>query len=425
MTYTGITGFVPGASPANQQGIVCASNSDLSGILPPGQPANCFSADGHLQIGSTALTAGGTNTRMGFITSLDGSIGITNGSGTINLTGGNAAPFVPNAVLQEFDDFLEPTNSGAKLAWISSQSGGTANRGMTAGTANNPGILVFVPSAGASCNLSLTSASNDTPIALGAGIISCNWVIKLGSLSGGGNTYRFSCGLGDGPSCVAVTDSFVNGVYFTYTDTVNSGNWQMKNTAASVTTTANSSTAASTSFVTLSIVINAAATSVAYYVDGNQVANSPLTTNIPTSALSPFFMAVNTAGTTPVMYADLFWITQVLSNPRPGPTNAAGSTTYTLRRQYTPTATSYQVLNSDSVIGVTSTGAPRTITMPLTPTIQEWTVKDVGLGAATDNITINGNGWNIIGDSSAGTFVINTNGGSAEIFFDGTEFLII
>lgn len=338
-----------------------------------------------------------------------------------------SSAFAPNTVLQEFDDFISSaTGHSSKLVW--DRQGATPFQ--SDGTTDHPGIYSVAPTAGQVGQFYLrqqnsVGTENIGPIALGGGITTINWVVQLSALSSGGNTYRFSCGLADDVTLSAQSDSYVNGVYFTYTGTVNSGNWQIKNTAASVTTTGSTTVAASTSFVTLSIVINAAATSVAYYIDGNQVSVSPLTTNIPTAALTPFVATINTAGTTPQYNIDLFWMSIVLSNPRPGPTNAAGSTTYTLRRQYTPTSTSYQVLNSDSVIGVTDTGVARTITMPLAPTIQEWTVKDVSLGAATNNITINGNGWNILGDSLAGTFVINTNGGSAEIFFDGTEFLII
>lgn len=428
MVYSRSVGFQPGTVGGYQPSVVVASNIDLSGAIPQGQVGNCFSKDGELMIGTAVQTAGGTNTRMGFITSVDGSIGITNTSGNINLTGGNAAPFVPNAVLQEFDDFISSaTGHSSKLVW--DRQGATPFQ--SDGTTAHPGIYSIAPTAGQVGQFYLrqqnsVGTENIGPIALGGGITTINWVVQLSALSSGGNTYRFSCGLADDVTLSAQSDSYVNGVYFTYTGSVNSGNWQIKNTAASVTTTGSTTVAASTSFVTLSIVINAAATSVAYYIDGNQVSVSPLTTNIPTAALTPFVATINTAGTTPQYNIDLFWTTIVLSNPRPGPTNAAGSTTRTLIRQYTPTATSYQVLGGDSVIGVTDTGIARTITMPLAPTTgQEWTVKDVSLGAATNNITINGNGWNILGDSSSGTFVINTNGGSAEIFFDGTEFLII
>lgn len=385
-------------------------------------------ADGQLWIGSGTANRpnDGGHVRLGSLTSLDGSIAILNGQGTINLTG-QAAPFVPNAVLQEFDDFLEPIGAGGKLAWTSIF--GSNAQFATNGTGDHPGIISIQPgTAGDSCGIALNKRgsggiNNVGNFVLGSGTLTCNWVIQLSALSAGGNTYRFSCGLADATTILAGTDSFVNGVYFQYTDSVNSGNWQIKNTSASVTTTANTSTAANTSFVTLSVVVNAAGTSVAYYINGNQVANSPITTNIPSATITPFFVAVNTAGTTPQLNADLWWGTQALSNPRPGPTPGTPPADNRIIGQYTATATNYQVLGTDAIIGVTSTAAPRTITMPLTPTTgQIWTIKDESGGAAANNITVSGNGRNIDGSS---TFIINTNYGSIEVYFNGVNFFVI
>lgn len=90
---------------------------------------------------------------------------------------------------------------------------------------------------------------------------------------------------------------------------------------------------------------------------------------------------------------------------------------------YTATAISYQVLITDNTIGVTSTAAARTITMPNAGMItgQIWTVKDESGGALTNNITINGNGANI---DDAATFVLNNNYGAVNIYWNGTAFFI-
>jgi hypothetical protein len=93
---------------------------------------------------------------------------------------------------------------------------------------------------------------------------------------------------------------------------------------------------------------------------------------------------------------------------------------------YTATAVSYLVLVTDQIIGVTSTAAARTITMPAGLTaVQRWTIKDESNAASINNITISGNGVNIIGTgTTAATYVINTNGGSVDIYFNGTLFAI-
>lgn len=91
---------------------------------------------------------------------------------------------------------------------------------------------------------------------------------------------------------------------------------------------------------------------------------------------------------------------------------------------YTATATSYTVLRSDCIIGVTSTAAPRTITMPASGMEigQQWRIKDESGGAATNNITVSGNGANI--DGAANT-TININYGSIDIYWNGTAFFIV
>lgn len=90
---------------------------------------------------------------------------------------------------------------------------------------------------------------------------------------------------------------------------------------------------------------------------------------------------------------------------------------------YTATAISYQVLITDATIGVTSTAAARTITMPLSGMTagQIWTVKDESGLASVNNITIAGNAANIDG---AAFFTINNNYGAVNIYWNGTAFFI-
>lgn len=106
-------------------------------------------------------------------------------------------------------------------------------------------------------------------------------------------------------------------------------------------------------------------------------------------------------------------------------TGQLGVTTFAPTYAYTATAISYQVLITDKIIGVTSNASARTITMPNAGMVagQSWTIKDqAGTAQSANNITISGNGANIDG---ASTFVINTNYGSASLYFDGTNFFII
>jgi hypothetical protein len=430
MAYTGITGTVQGASPNFDPGVVCGANLDLSGVLPAGQVGNCFSADGELWIGSTSLSPGGTHARIGVITSSDASINVNNGPGTIDLTttGGGGSNFSPNAVLQEFDDFLGFSGNGPspKLAW---NNGASGNPDPDTGTINNPGIVTFSTSGGANSALfifdELPSGTSLGCVVPGSGTLTVSWVVKLNTLSGAGNTYRYSVGLADYGTLANFTDTYTNGIYFHYTDTVNSGNWQIKCTSASVTTTVNTSVAANTSFNTFTLVANAAGTSVSFYIN-NVLVGSAITTTIPTVALTPFMNAVRTAGTIPALSVDLFWISLQLTNARPGPSPTNGLSGIVVLN-YRATAVSTLVTSSDMIIGVTDTSAPRTITMPASPGIigQEWQIKDESAGASVNSITVDGNGNNIVGGTSAATYDITTNGGSISLYWNGTTFQIV
>jgi hypothetical protein len=108
-------------------------------------------------------------------------------------------------------------------------------------------------------------------------------------------------------------------VYFKYSDNLNSGNWIGNTASASSRSTANSAIAAQTStFVNLGITIDAGATSVGFFINGVQIANSPLAANIPTAAITPFINLIPTVGTTAAgsLLVDLFYMTQTLTTPR-------------------------------------------------------------------------------------------------------------
>lgn len=296
--------------------VMNAENVNFSGIDPTeGQ----ITQNGQLQIGAAVFPF----IRPNVPTSMDGSISITPGPGSLDFSA-VAQGFQPNAVLQEFDDFISSVGSGSegsKLNW--QRSNGSYQQ--ENGTVTNPGIWTLAAN-GPGENMYLSLKTTDTggnlggPFILGSGVLTVNWIINLNTLSAGADTYIFSAGLVDYASMRTGAGTFTDGVYFQYTDTVNGGNWQIKNTSASTTTTANTTVPANTDFVTLSIVVNADATSVAYYINNVQVANSPLTTNIPLVPLTPFLYMQNTAGTNPTFAIDLFWITNQLTNPRPGPT---------------------------------------------------------------------------------------------------------
>jgi hypothetical protein len=90
----------------------------------------------------------------------------------------------------------------------------------------------------------------------------------------------------------------------------------------------------------------------------------------------------------------------------------------------TGTATSYSTATTDIYIGVTSTAAARTITMFNSGRVtgMVFIIKDESGGAGTNNITIDGNGANIDGESSV---VINKNYGCVAIYWNSTSWSVL
>jgi hypothetical protein len=81
---------------------------------------------------------------------------------------------------------------------------------------------------------------------------------------------------------------------------------------------------------------------------------------------------------------------------------------------------SYTVDPLDDVVIVNKeTGSATTVTLPASPTVGEVvTVKDGKGDAATNNVTVAGNGKNIDG---AASYVLNNNYGAVSLVYNGTQ----
>ncbi len=95
--------------------------------------------------------------------------------------------------------------------------------------------------------------------------------------------------------------TFTNGCYFTYNYNVNGGKWQTNCTSASTSTTNDSGITLDTNWHLYQVSVNAAATSVSFYIDGVQTSGSPITTHIPNTgtgntALGPGVHILKVAG---------------------------------------------------------------------------------------------------------------------------------
>lgn len=244
-------------------------------------------------------------------------------NGFVTLVGSG---FTPTSVINISDDFINAskfTSAVSTSTSIASSLGwGHQNLNVLAATENgHPGILSSVAGLTANANAWLWAGQNSAQavvpsIVLGGGTITLSWVIKIENLSDVTNRYILRCGLGDTYAIANPTDQ-VNGVYFEYSDDINSGDWNYKTASASSRTTGNSSTAVTTGWHNLTMTINAAASSISFTVDGVSL-GAAITTDIPTAAISPIFYLGSTAGTIPTaaLLIDLFYMTQTLTTPR-------------------------------------------------------------------------------------------------------------
>lgn len=92
--------------------------------------------------------------------------------------------------------------------------------------------------------------------------------------------------------------------------------------------------------------------------------------------------------------------------------------------KYVSKAINYTLAITDTIIGANSSGGAITLNLPAVVPSAGWTceIKDIGGAAATNNITISGNGNNIDGASS---IALTTNYSSVSIISNGTNYYIV
>lgn len=186
-----------------------------------------------------------------------------------------------------FDDFIYRTpdlnNSGIPygpfgLAVVA--TGGTVSK---SNVANHPGVITWTVSSNtAGCSIMSSGIENQGP-SVGVAALTFEIMARLNTLSSANPRYLMSIGCWDTTSSPDPLGSGNFGIYFHYTDNVNTGQWQMICTDGTGTATASSTTAADTNWHRFKITINAAGTAAHFYIDDVELANSPITTHIPTT----------------------------------------------------------------------------------------------------------------------------------------------
>jgi len=247
---------------------------------------------------------------------------LVSGSGN-TVTINTPLSFTPNSVVTMYEEFCGYfANTGLYVSQLGIFMTGPISQAFNVATTTSNGHPGVIHSSeiSAADSFKLIVMAHPSPTAnnfiLGGGILSINWIVNIATLSDVTNSYTLYLGLGN-PTASASEPT--DGVYFAYTHGTNSGNWVGKASNASSQSSANSSDAVSAgTWVNLGITVNADATSVSFYVNGVEIANSPLATNIPTVAINPFLLAIRSAGTVPAnaIRVDALYLTQTLTTPR-------------------------------------------------------------------------------------------------------------
>lgn len=229
--------------------------------------------------------------------------------------------FAPNATIELFDDFIscdpvgiDATINRSRLFWYN--YGGGFSLDYTNITSSNPGMIIApaldFPGVTPQVLLSFQSARpviGTGNFLLGGGAITMNFVFTILAFT---STYTFQCGMGDLTSYI--TGDPDSGVYIQFTANGGlSGSWFAKTSSTGTISSVFPAFKPTLGFHNVMIMINAAATSVEYFIDG--VSIGTITTNIPTTLISPFF-CIQGSTVAGVVSMDLFYMKQTLTTPR-------------------------------------------------------------------------------------------------------------
>jgi hypothetical protein len=233
---------------------------------------------------------------------------------TLNIpqySGGSSQTLLQKAALgyEYYNDFLStPTLSGTAdgagyIFFFSGTSASIVSLTAPAVRASNQhGFIRPTTGSQSTGYAGLYGGSGGNQFLLGGGAMTFTTSVLFNTLSTSGERYRVTIGYGD----QATSAAEVNGIFFTYDEggtangTTASPNWQCVTTEGSVRTLTTSAVAINNSaWCKLDIEINAAGTSVTFYIDDILVATH--TTNIPSGTaelVTPRINITKTIGTT-------------------------------------------------------------------------------------------------------------------------------
>lgn len=230
-----------------------------------------------------------------------------------SLSGG--AAFDPATTFEIYDDWVSSSTSSSH-GWADASTGTNAFTGIgdpgTYVDGNHPGIMQLYT--GTTTTGAAILQLGNIGMILGGGVMQYQALVNIHTVSDGTNRYTLYIGAGDSYNSTEHT----NGVYFVYSDNLNSGNWIGKTASNGSRTTVNTSIPVTAGWHTLKYVVNAAGTSVEFFVDG--VSGGTSSTNIPAASArwhSIIFKSLKSLGTTArYTLVDYVWLKQTFTTPR-------------------------------------------------------------------------------------------------------------
>lgn len=193
---------------------------------------------------------------------------------------------------------------------VSGTSAATQN-GSAVTSAGHPGIIIL--STGTTTTGRCAIGNNHSYQQWGNGRIRFGAVAQLSVLSDATNTYWVQLG----PADSYITASSTHGITFRYSHGNNSGKWEAFAANGGVSTVADTGVTVDTNWHTYEWDLNAAGTSVTFYIDGTSVAT--INSNIPSGPGAVFLPAAinKTAGTTArQLRLDAYWQYLDFTTPR-------------------------------------------------------------------------------------------------------------
>lgn len=207
------------------------------------------------------------------------------------------------------EDFVKDGDGGSNVSdWYEAFSGGSFPE--IASTQAHPGIRALTSGAGAT-DYAYVGRGNKG-IMFGGGATVSKVSINIQNLSDVTDEYDFYWGHLDG-----IVSTYLDAVYFKYDRNV-SANWQIACRNNATETIQTTGTAVATGWITLEIRVNAAGTSASFFVNGSEVTNSPITTNIPTTRDTGHVTIIQkSAGTASrAVWFDYWFFKQTLTSAR-------------------------------------------------------------------------------------------------------------